>query len=253
MRVNKFAALAMAAITMSWGASAVQAAQIPWLHPSGSGGPGSNFTYDSGGTSDQLFVPAGTDPVVNASGLTLFPSAFKAQASNGTTSSTNQVSDKLSFVLHATGGTSLQSFVVNEFGDYTIQEPSVGSFPNTGVKVFGSLFLTNLDTNQVIYAPLTTTPTTIGLGSGVTSGQGTWSGVESPTIPKGWKNVQVELDNILQANSDPGTNAFIEKKLITPGVSISIIDPEPASAVIGLMSSALLLGRRRRAIGRAIA
>jgi hypothetical protein len=242
MRLTRFTALAMAAFSMSFGVGAVRAAQIPWLHPSGTT---TSFTYDNGGTSDQLFVPAGTDPVVTPGGLTFFPSDFKAQASNGTTSSTNQTSDKLSFDLHVIPGHQVSGFTVNEFGDYTIQ----GTGPNTAVKVFGTLFLTNLDTNQVMFDTLHTTPSAIGVGTGVTSGQGAWSGDESiASIPAGWINVRVELDNILQASSDPGTNAFIEKKVVTPGVEIDVILPEPASAAIGLIASALFLGRRRRSI-----
>src|ERR1700733_10500844 len=125
MRGTKFVAFALVATLVFWGVSAVHAAQIPWKDPSGTAG---DFDYNNGGTSDQLFVPAGTDPVVTPTGLAFFPSAFRAQAGGG---ATQQVSDKLSFDLHAHAGKELQQFVVNEFGDYTIQ----GSGPNTAVKV----------------------------------------------------------------------------------------------------------------------
>jgi len=243
MRLNKFLSLAAAAVMVLWGGSAVRAAQIPWAHPSGSA---ANFDYNNGGTSDQLFVPAGTDPVVTPTGLAFFPSAFKAQAGNG---ATQQTSDKVSFDIHAHPGFEVDELLVNEFGDYTIQ----GSGPNTAVKVFGSIFLTNLDTNQVVSAALSNvSPVGINSGQGIKTGQNTWQGsidaLTVPPIPSGWKNVRVELDNILQASSDPGTNAFIEKKVITPGVTITIIQPEPGSIALLAIGCGALLGRRRRIV-----
>jgi len=244
MRGSKSLAFALIAAIVFLGVGAANAAQIPWKTPSGTT---NDFTFDNGGTSDQLFVPAGTDPVVTPGGIAFFPSAFKAQASGG---AQQQVSDKLSFDLHAKPGKELTNFVVNEFGDYSIQ----GIGPNTAVKVFGSLFLTNLDTFEVKFDTLHTTPAAIGVGKGVVAGEGAWTGNEaislpsSVVVPPGWRNVRVELDNVLQVSSDPGTNAFIEKKVITPGVTITLIAPEPASAALCLMASALFLGRRRNAV-----
>ena len=244
MRLNKFAvSVALAALTF-WGMGSARAAQIPWANPSGTV-PGV-FNYDNGGTSDQLFVPAGTSPVVTPTGLAFFPSDFKASASNGTTAPSNQVSDKLSFDIHVIPNNQLSNFIVDEFGDYTIQ----GTGPHTAVKAFGSIFLTNLDTNQVLSATLTAVPPTppaLFTGSGVTSGEGTWQGQEEiAAIPAGWKNIRVELDNVLQASSDPGTNSFIEKKVVTPGVEISVIMPEPGTVALGLLGAGMLMGRRRK-------
>jgi len=236
MRLNKLLAVAFVAASVLWGGSAVRAAQIPWKTPSGTT---NDFNYDNGGTSDQLFVPAGTDPVVTPTGLAFFPSAFKAQASNGSAQTTY---DKLSFDIHVKPGKQVTGFTVNEFGDYTIQNTG----PNTAVKAFGTLFLTNLDTFEVRFATMTTTPPQLGVGSGVTSGQGAWTGLETiAPIPAGWTNVRVELNNVLQAASDPGTNAFIEKKVVTPGVEINVIIPEPATAMMGLLALGLLATRRR--------
>jgi PEP-CTERM motif-containing protein len=236
MRLNKLLAVAFVAASVLWGGTAVRAAQIPWQHPSGTT---ADFNYDNGGTSDQLFVPAGTDPVVTPTGLAFFPSAFKAQASNGSAQNT---SDKLSFDIHVKPGKQVTGFTVNEFGDYTIQNTG----PNTAVKAFGTLFLTNLDTFEVRFATMTTTPPQLGVGSGVTSGQGAWTGLETiAPIPAGWTNVRVELNNVLQAASDVGTNAFIEKKVVTPGVEINVIIPEPATALMGMLALGLLATRRR--------
>jgi hypothetical protein len=244
MHLNKFVLSLASLALMFWGANTSSASQIPWKTPSGTI-PGL-FTYDNGGTSDQLFVPAGTDPVVTATGLSFFPSDFKAESSNGTTAPDNQVSDKLSFDIHVIPNNQLTNFVVDEYGDYSIQ----GTGPHTGVKVFGSVFLTNLDTNVVVSASLSAvppTPAALFQGSGVTSGQGTWQGEEAiATIPTGWKNIRVELDNVLQASSDPGTNSFIEKKVVTPGVEINVIIPEPATVTLGLIGAGLFMSRRRR-------
>src|SRR3954464_4196087 len=73
-------AMAMILLLGLSGAGVVQAAQIPWQNPSGTT---NDFTFDNGGTSDQLFVPAGTSPLVTPTGLSFFPSAFKAQSANG--------------------------------------------------------------------------------------------------------------------------------------------------------------------------
>jgi len=242
MRVKQLLTLAIAASIAFWGVCSVRAAQIPWQHPSGTT---TDYDFDNGGTSDQLFVPAGTDPVVTPSGLAFFPSDFKAQSANGSGLPQSTASDKLSFDIHVKPGKQVSGFTVNEFGDYTIQ----GVGPHTAVKAFGSLFLTNLDTFEVRFDTLHTTPAALGVGSGVVAGEGAWTGNESiVAIPAGWKNVRVELDNILQANSDPGTQSFIEKKVVTPGVEINIIIPEPAGMTLGLLGTGLLLSRRRRAM-----
>jgi len=243
MRGTKLVAFALIAASVLLGVGVAQAAQIPWKTPSGTT---NDFTFDNGGTSNQLFVPAGTDPVVSSNGIAFFPSAFQAAASGGAQQQTN---DKLSFDLHAKPGKELTNFVVNEFGDYTIQ----GVGPNTAVKVFGSLFLTNLDSFEVKFDTLHTTPAAIGVGKGVVAGEGAWTGNEaialpsSVVVPPGWRNVRVELDNILQASSDPGTNAFIEKKVVTPGVTITLISPEPGSALAFLAAAGMLARRRKTA------
>ena len=81
------------------------------------------------------------------------------------------------------------------------------------------------------------------------NGQGAWTGDESiVAIPAGWTNIQIVLNNELHANSDPGTSAFIEKKVVTPGVEIDFILPEPGSLGIVGLASSLLLARRKRSL-----
>lgn len=242
MHVTKYLGAALVAAVIFWGVGAVQAAPIPWAAPSGST---TNFTYNNGNTDNQLFVPPGQSPTPTSNGLLFFPSGFKAQSANGTASI---VSDTLRFQLHAVPNKQLVAFTVNEFGDYSI----FGVGPNTGVKVFGTVFLTNLDTGEVksdTLKPVPPTPPTL-MSTGVFAGQGSWQGAEAiAPIPAGWRNVQVVLNNELQANSDPGTSSVIEKKVVTtPGIDIEVIVPEPGTISLILVAGGLLISRRRFAV-----
>jgi hypothetical protein len=215
-----------------------KAAPIPWAHPSGTT---TDFTYDNGNTDNQLFVSPGQDPVPTPNGLLFFPSDFRASSANGTAQDT---SDTLRFQIHVTPGNQLTEFTVDEFGVYTI----LGTGANTAVKAFGGLFLTNLNTGAVLFDTLHTTPPALSGNSGVTSGQSAWSGDEDIVpIPAGWTNIQVVLNNELQATSDAGTTSFIEKKVLTPGVEITLILPEPGSIALLAGAAAFAFGRRRRA------
>jgi hypothetical protein len=236
MRVNRLFAFSVAAVVVFSWLSVSKAAPIPWAMPSGST---SNFTYDHGNTDNELFVPPGTSPTATPGGFIFTPAGFKASSANGVAAITT---DTVRFALHVKSGSELTAFEVDEFGDYTI----LGTGPHTAVKAFGSLFITNLDTGEVKFDSLDTNPVALSGASGVTSGQGDWTGDETIVgIPSGWKNIQVVLDNILQANSDPGTSAFIEKKVVSPGVEIDFILPEPGS--IGILAfGSILLARRKR-------
>ena len=242
MHVTKYLGSALAAVMVFWGVGAVQAAPIPWSMPSGNT---TDFSFDNGNTDNQLFVPAGQSPTVTSTGLLFFPSGFKAQSANGTASI---VSDTLRFQIHVHPGKQLAGFTVNEFGDYSI----FGAGLNTGVHAFGSVFLINLDNGDVRSDTLHTTPVTLS-STGVPTGSGTWTGTENipkVLIPNGWKNIQVVLNNELQANSDPGTSSVIEKKFVstTPGIDIEVIVPEPGTISLMLVAGGLLISRRRAAI-----
>lgn len=238
MHVTKHLGSALAAVVIFLGAGTALAAPIPWAMPSGST---TNFTYDGGNTDNQLFVAPGQSPTPTPTGLLFFPSGFKAQSANGTASI---VSDTLRFQIHAVPNKQLVAFTVNEFGDYSI----LGAGLNTAVKVFGTVFLTNLDTGEVKFDtlhPVPPTPPTL-MTTGVTTGQGEWQGAEAVApIPAGWRNVQVVLNNELHANSDPGTSSVIEKKVVTtPGIDIEVIVPEPGSISLMLVAAGLLIRRR---------
>jgi len=240
MRLNKCLASIFAApvvlCTVVLCTVAVQAAPIPWTTPSGNT---NDFTFNNGNTDNQLFVPAGGDPVVTATGLLFFPSGFAAQSANGIAQITR---DTLRFDIHVKPNKQLAAFSINEFGDYSI----LGTGVQTAVKAFGAVFLTNLDTGDVRSDSLITVPAALSGATGVTSGQGQWTGSELiANIPAGWKNIRVVLNNELHAGSDQGTSSFIEKKVVTPGIEINIILPEPASLSM-LALGGLLISRRRR-------
>lgn len=239
MRLNRLFALSVAAVTFFSWATASKAAPIPWQMPMGST---STFTYSNGNTDNQLFVPAGTSPTATAGGLIFTPAGFKASSANGTAAITT---DTLRFQLHVKPGSQLSAFEVDEFGDYSI----LGTGPNTAVKAFGTLFITNLDTGEVKFDTLDTNPPALAGTTGVTSGQSAWTGDEDIVgIPTGWTNIQVVLNNILQANSDPGTSSFIEKKVASPGVEIDFILPEPGSLGIVALAGSMLMARRKRSL-----
>ncbi len=202
MRLNRLFAFLVATVSVFSRLDVSQAAPIPWQMPSGST---ANFTYDHGNTDNELFVPTGTSPTATPGGFIFTPAGFKASSANGVAAITT---DTVRFALHIKPGSQLNAFEVDEFGDYSI----LGTGPHTAVKAFGSLFITNLDTGEVKFDSLDTDPAALSSTSGVTSGSSIWTGNETIVpIPTGWKNIQVVLDNILQANSDPGTSSFIVK------------------------------------------
>jgi hypothetical protein len=227
----------LAVVAMLVGSAGLAHAAIDWSVPNGGN---SNFDYANGQTDFGLFVKPGTSPIVSSTGLLFFPENFKASAAGG---SAEQVSDVLKFEIHVKPGKELSQFIVHEFGDYTL----LNSGPNTAVKAFGGLFLVNMDTFEVLEDTLDTVPAPLAGVNGLTSGQGAWTGDESIlSIPPNWTNIQVILNNVLAAGSDPGTTSFIQKKVGDIGVQIILVIPEPGTLSLGLIAGALLLARRGR-------
>lgn len=237
MRSHKFAsALAIAMVLIGAGTSF---GAIAWSVPAGGN---ANFDYAFGQTDFGLFVQPGQSPIVSPTGLVFFPNDFKADAAGGTA---EVISDVLKFEIHVKPGKELSQFIVNEFGDYTI----LGAGPNTAVKAYGGLFLVNMDTFAVLQDTLDTVPAALAGVTGVTSGQGAWSGNETViNIPAGWTNIQVILNNELHAGSDPGTSSFIQKKVGQVGLEIVLVIPEPGTLSLGLLGGAMMLVRRARRV-----
>lgn len=212
-------------------------AAVFWSTPNGGN---VNFNYNNGQTDNGLFVAPASSPIVTPTGLLFFPSGFKADAANG---SAEVTTDTLKFEIHVVPGKELSSFVVNEYGDYSI----LGAGPATAVKAYGGLFLVNMDTFQQLTDTLDTVPVPLNGVSGVTSGQGAWTGNETIiNIPAGWTNIQVILNNELHAGSDPGTSAVIEKKVGQIGLEIILVIPEPGTLGLGLVGGIMALARRTR-------
>jgi len=248
MPTRKLVALAFVAVMALCGSRSAHAA-VTWLHPNdpNPGDPTRDYFYTNGNTDEQRFVAAGTDPLLAPTSIIFTPVNFKAQSANGTAAIT---SDTVRFELHIKPGKQLQGFLVDELGDYQI----AGAGPNTFVKATGYLQLVNLDNPAVLTDTLDTTPATLsttGVFANVPNPPSDpsgilWSGTDSiVNIPAGWRNIQVTINNVLQANSNTGTSTQIEKKFASGGVQIDLIVPEPATIGLLGLGSALLLGRRR--------
>jgi hypothetical protein len=236
MRLLKFLLGASVASVVLLAAPALNAAPIPWATPSGST---DTYTYSNGNTDFQLFVPAGPgdQPVATDAGIEFFPTNFKAEAVGNGTFAAASASDTVRFQLTVKPGHQLTDFDVHEVGDYSIL--------GTGaVQVSGTLVIANLDTGEELHAPLFPAPS--GLTNGVTTGAAPWTADTDMPIPTGWDHVQVILDNILHAVASPGGDATIDKKFVGPGVTITMIAPEPASLSLLAIGGVSLLRRSRR-------
>jgi len=224
--------------------SVASAAPIPWSNSNGTAvdSMGNPVLMWSGGANDNdLFgspqvIVTGTGANARVDFL-FFPSNFRASSNNGVAAS---VSDRLQVQLMTASGLAFSGFGVTENGDYSIL--GTGS-----VSATGAMFITNLapppPVGTTYSSSLVTTP-----AFPVTSGAGLWSGTSgafTPALPSGLNKVQLVLNNVLQATSGPTSSAFIEKK--TQGVIITLFLPEPATASVVMLGSAVLLGRRRMA------
>lgn len=237
MRFVKFLLSASVASGVLLAAATLQAAPIPWAVPNGST---NTYTYSNGNTDFQLFVPAGpgNQPVATDSGIEFFPTDFKAEAVGGASPAAAAASDTVRFELDVKPGHQLDDFDVHEVGDYSIL--------GTGaVQISGTLVIANLDTGEEMHAALIPTPA--GLTNGLTTGAAPWTAdTDIVPIPAGWDHVEVILDNILHAVAGPGGDATIDKKFVGPGVTITMISPEPASLSLLAIGGVTLLRRSRR-------
>ncbi|QOJ00798.1 MAG: hypothetical protein HRU70_09950 [Phycisphaeraceae bacterium] len=200
---------------------------VPWANPSGNG---SNFAWDNGGSDNGLF---GSPTLVNGDTFVFFPQNFRAESTNGVAAS---VGDRLQFDIIVNTGFFLSGIRIAEFGDYGI----VGQGGSVGAG--GTLFVTNLNTFDVRFDDILTTP-----GSPInTPGFGNWRGdanVDLSDASPQWTRVRVVLNNNLFAVSTPDGVAFIEKKVFGSGIAIQIV-PAPGSA--GVLALAGLVAIRRR-------
>ena len=227
MRIKFFAAaLATSFITALTGGAA--ASNIPWSNASGET---ADFYWSNGRTDNGRFG----DPTVVGNSFVFFPSNFKAESSNGTAA---QVSDRLAFTLLMKPHADLLAVTMHEAGDYAI----LGSGT---VNAQGGLFVKNLNSTGLVSATMVSNP--VMPYTSATSSSGLWEGTANAVVPAGWTMVEVVFNNILQATSDQGTAAAIEKMVAEP-IVVTFVIPEPASASLLLMGFGVALVRRTRRV-----
>ncbi len=213
-------------LTAAAGIAGSASAFVPWSNPNGAG---TNFTWSNGGSDNGLF---GSPVLVNGDTFFFFPSNFRAQSVNGAAS---LVGDRLQFEIEAAPGFRIDGIRISELGDYGI----VGQ--GGQVAASGTLFVTNLDSGAVELDDIVTTP-----GSPITTqGFGNWRGDANVDLSDvSWNRIRVVLNNNLFAISGPGGVAYIEKKVFSSGIAITIIPAPGAIALAGF--GGMLAFRRKR-------
>ncbi len=229
MRKGIFAASAVAlavAFTSSLGFAGA------WLQPNGST---ANYIYANGGDDNGLFG----QPIVQSNGLAFNPAGFVAQSTGGSTGPASQKNDRLYVTLTSPSqGNTINGVSLGELGDYTI-------FNGGGVKAWAYLIVRVLDANwvgnRVFTATMNSNPTMPVTTAGTADGE--WAGNAVVTLPASAHSVQVVLNNVLQAYSNPNGTSLIEKKDV--GIIITLF-PEPTS-LMALSGLSMLAVRRRQA------
>ncbi|HBS28474.1 MAG TPA: hypothetical protein DEB06_03260 [Phycisphaerales bacterium] len=175
-------------------------------------------------------------PIRVGNSLLFFPTQYSSESTNGgadTTSST------LSMFIFAKPGQFLKSFTIRERGDWTLT--GIGTAA-TQANINGALFITDIGGGGGFWQDvMTVNPPMPQTGS---PSFGIWeSAVTIDLTGLGVTSVQLQFNNNLQTSSEPGTTAFIQKKVIN-GPSVQIEIPAPAGvSVLALMG---LAGARRR-------
>ena len=195
-------------------------AVIYWSNSSGSA---DNFDWENGHSLYGLFG----DPIlVGGSTLTFYPQNFRADSNGQPTT----ISDTLVFDLIAHTNILITGIEITEYGDY-------GILGDGSVDVTSNLQAQNLDTLQTESANLITTPT-----MPVYSGMDDWNAAGDLQFD-GWTHLRITLCNDLLAISEPGSVAFIQKKIVGDAVAITII-PEPAT--IAVLAAGLICLKRKK-------
>jgi hypothetical protein len=221
----------MAVVAGTLGLASAADGFVFWSSPNGAG---SFFTYSGGGSDNGLFG----DPVLlGGNTFTFFPAAFAANSSNGIAQSTN---DRLEVTLQANPGQQFTQIKITEWGDWAIT--GIGT-----VRDSGTLFITDLVNSrspavQGMSYPSNPMPIS-------TPGQGVWTGSSTINLTSiagpAWTNVTLVFTNTLQATTQAGSTAHIQKTLTDGAVVVQVLPTPGALALLG--AGGLLLARRRRA------
>jgi hypothetical protein len=226
--------------------------------------PGTSVTYvnvtedTTTGDSQPLF---GT-PTVTGNSIDFTPAGFDAGASGA--GGSDDTGGRLTFSIQAHLGNAITSIRFSEAGDTTLT--GVGSdATSTEVTANGTITINAVDgaaitpLTQPISLTFTPSGGTYGLatdGGGLPIYHTQWNGtatvdvapiLTSASIPftVGATNVSIDLENLLKARSQAGTEAVINKHDFG-GLSITAIIPEPASGLLLAFGLAGWLVARRR-------
>lgn len=208
----------------------VAAPLVPWTIPSGST---TSYMYAGGGSDNGLFG----DPLIVGDTFLFFPQNFRAESVNGVP---DTVSDRLEFDLWVkNSGDKITEIRLDEYGDW-------GTLTSGTVSASGTLFITDLDNARLPKNSNLTTAPGMPIVSNV-GASGDWSGyvqidVANDLVP--WQHIKIILNNNLQATSAVGSTSFIQKKVGTAGIGITVI-PEPATLMLLAGTAGLMLRRRR--------
>lgn len=196
---------------------------VPWSNPNGTA---SYFNWSGGGSDTGLF---GSPMLVGGDTFVFFPSNFRAESVNGVAGAAY---DRLEFQVDAHAGFTFSDIRITEFGDY-------GVIGTGSVSAGGTLFVTNLNTSQVVTDNLVTNP-----ASPITSGIGNWTGSALASVGnQGATSLRIVLNNNLIAITDGQSIAWIEKKVFGSAVGIQIV---PSAGTMSLALAGLAMGTRRR-------
>ena len=214
-------------------------------------------TTQSGGDDECLFTAPDGNPANAAcagaplpvgDSLWFFPTVFTATATGASGGDTT--ASLLSMFVAANPLTTVDQLKIDEFGDVILA--GIGT-PVTNASVSMSGFVTVLATQSMVgmgtvipFSGTFTPKSTYSLNGDV--GTTLWSGSILADIAGALPNgdatlVQLQFNNVLNAFSEDGTSATIQKKVVSgPAIAVTII-PEPATLSllgVGLLGLVLL-------------